>query len=131
MGHAPKKFRIYVVASQTILGQYNAARQQSFTRIDIYPFCRIQHCFRLSNHSLTLQVTSFNWKVVGRKTQRSSFTLFTAILQVTTCHLCADSLVAVCRAMALIGNAEQATSEGESDSVETGLTGLVAMAQHM
>ena len=32
--------------------------------------------------------------------------------------------------MALIGNTRQATSEGKSGPVETGLTGLVATALH-
>ena len=34
----------------------------------------------------------------------------------------------ICRALALFGDAKQAMGEGKSGPVETGLTGLVAMA---
>ena len=61
---------------------------------------------------------------------RNSFVaLFAAISQVSTWYLCASGrCVGVRQAMALIGNARQATSEGKSGPVETGLTGPAATA---
>ena len=54
---------------------------------------------------------------------------FAATSQASTCHLCGwEPCVGVRRAMALIGNAKQATSEGKSGPVETGLTGPAATA---
>ena len=75
----------------------------------------------------------FSWKngklLEGRLRRVLNFTLFVAILQVSTCHLCAWGPCAdVRRAMALICNAKQATGEGKSGPVETGLTRLVATA---
>ena len=59
----------------------------------------------------------------------SSVALFAAILQVSTWYLCVSGrCVGVRQAMALIGNARQATSEGKSGPVEIGLTGLAATA---
>ena len=59
----------------------------------------------------------------------SSIALFAAISQVSMWYLCASGrCVSVRRAITLIGNARQATSEGKIGPVETGLTGLVATA---
>ena len=61
--------------------------------------------------------------------RNSSVALFAAISQVSTWYLCASGrCVGVRQAMVLIGNAGQATSEGKSGLVETGLTGLAATA---
>ena len=58
-------------------------------------------------------------KVVGRKTRKTSFALFTAISEVSTRHLCAwGSCVDIRQVMVLIGYAKQATSEGKSGPVE-------------
>ena len=55
--------------------------------------------------------------------------MLTAISQVSTWYLCASGhCVGVRQAMALIGNARQAMSEGKSGPVETGLTGPAATA---
>ena len=100
---SPRKFRGYETAPETIFGAiqcFSEARQQSFTCMDI---TLSAHCFRLSDCSLISQATSFTdvlrlarlivrleeQKVVGRKTRKSSFALFAAISQVSTCHLCA------------------------------------------
>jgi len=57
------------------------------------------------------------------------FTLFAAISQVSTHHLCAwGPCVGACWAMALIADTKQATSEGEVETRLTGLTGPGAMA---
>ena len=57
------------------------------------------------------------------------FVLFAAISQASTHHLCAwGPCVGARQAMVLIGDTKQATSEGESGPVETGLTGPVPMA---
>ena len=64
--------------------------------------------------------------------RNSSVTLFVAISQVLTWYLCASGrCMGVCRAMALIGNARQAMSEGKSGLVEAGLTGPAATALSM
>ena len=62
------------------------------------------------------------------KTQKSSFALFTAISQVSISHCAWGLCVGVHRAMALMSDAKQATGEGKSGLVETGLAGLVATA---
>ena len=130
-----------------LLDQYVASWRpvdmQTFTCMNVYPLCPlfVQHWYWLSNCSLTSQATPFAdeaWrpiahleerKVVGRKTQKSSFALFAVILQVSKCHLCAwGPCLSVHQAMALIGNAKQAMSGGESGTVETGLTGQAATA---
>ena len=59
------------------------------------------------------------------------FALFAAISQASTRHLRAwGPCVGVRRATALIGDTKQATSEGKSGPVETGLTGPAATALH-
>lgn len=64
-------------------------------------------------------------KVVGRETQKSSFTPF----HVSTCYLCSwMPCVHICWAVVLIGNTKQATSEVKSSQVETELTRLAATA---
>ena len=66
------------------------------------------------------------WKEDSRN---GSVALFAAISQVSIWYLCASRRwVGIRRAMALIGNAMQATIEGKSDPVETGLTGPAATA---
>ena len=70
----------------------------------------------------------FAWKkdkLLGGRLERVFFTLFAAISQVSTCHLCA--LRGHHGAMALIGDTKQATGEGKSGPVETKLTGPAAM----
>ena len=72
-------------------------------------------------------------KVDGRKTRKNSFALFAAISQVLTLSfkispVCLRACVGVRRALPVIGDAKQATSEGESGPVETGLTGPAATA---
>ena len=60
--------------------------------------------------------------------RNSSVALLAGILQVSKWCLCAlGRCVGVRRAIALIGNARQATSRGKSGPVETGLTGPAAM----
>ena len=60
---------------------------------------------------------------------RPKATLFAAISQVSTWCPCASGhCVGVRQAMALVGDAMQATSEGKSGLVETGLTGPAATA---
>ena len=67
-------------------------------------------------------------KVTRRKTRKNSFALFAAISQVSACHPCAwGPCVGVRRAMALTGDAKQATSEGRSGPVEIGLTAQAAI----
>ena len=62
----------------------------------------------------------------------SSVTLLAAIMQVSTWFLCAwGRRVGVRRAMPLIGDARQATSEGKSSQVETGLTGPAGTALYL
>ena len=61
--------------------------------------------------------------------RNSSVALFAAISQVSTWYLCAAGrCMGVHQAMALIGNARQATGDGKCGPVETGLTGLAATA---
>ena len=69
------------------------------------------------------------WKVVGSKTQRTSFTLFAAISQFSTCHLCAwEWCMGIRQVMTLISNAKQTMSERKSGLVETKQTRPVATA---
>ena len=77
-----------------------------------------------TNRSLVLK----NGKLL--EDSRNSFVaLFAAISQVSTWYLCAlGRCMGVRQAMALIGNARQATSEGKSGPVETGLTGPATTA---
>ena len=64
-----------------------------------------------------------------KQSPNSSVTLLAAIMQVSTWLLCAwGHRVGVRRAMVLIGDARQATSEGKSGPVETGLTGPAGTA---
>ena len=84
------------------------ARRQNFMCMKIL----VQHWFRLSDRSLISQATPFTdeacettivcyeeRKVVRRKTRKSSFALFTAILQVSRCQVCGwGPCVGVCRA---------------------------------
>ena len=114
----------------------------------IYPFCPLRRtalvsAFRsfanLASHTLRRWgLRDYNRcleerKVVGRKTRKSFFALFAAgISQVSTCHLNVwEACVGVHRAMAPIGDAKQATGEGKSRPVETGLTGRAATALQM
>ena len=99
--------------------------------------CVIQHWFWVSDRLLILQATPFAdeaCETIVRtescwKTRKSSFSLFATTSQVSTCHLCAwGPCIGICRAMALIGDAKQATSEGKWALVETGLTGPAATA---
>ena len=61
--------------------------------------------------------------------RNNSVALFAAISQVSTWYLCAAGrCVGVHQAMALIGNARQATGDGKSGPVETGLIGPAATA---
>ena len=85
------------------------------------PFLPIEHWFRLSNHLLISQATPFAGDAYAWK--NGLLRLFAAISQVSTCHLCAwGPCMGVRRAMALFGDAKQATGEGKSGLVETGLT---------
>ena len=62
----------------------------------------------------------------------SSVALFAAISQVSTWYLCAAvRCVGIRQAMTLIGNARQATGEGKSGPVETGLNGPAATALYI
>ena len=64
-----------------------------------------------------------------KSSPNSSVAQLTAITQVSTWYLCAcGRCVGVRRAMVLIGNARQASSEGNSGPVETRLTGPAATA---
>ena len=79
------EFRGYEVASETIFGQNNAsrpeARRQSFTCMNINPFCTL----RLSDRSLISQATPFADRLDCWNTR--SFALFAAIsYYVATCH---------------------------------------------
>ena len=79
---------------------------------------------RLINHSQVR--TASCWE---KSSSNSSVALLTAIMQVSTWYLCAwGRCVGVRRAMAIIGGARQASSEGKSGPVETGLTGPAATA---
>ena len=74
----------------------------------------------------------FHWKN-GKLLEDPEFfflhCMFAAISQVSTYHLCAwGPCVGVSRAMALVSNDKQARGKGKGGLVETGLTGLVAMA---
>ena len=103
------------------------------------PYLAIAHWFRLSDRSPISQATPFASDAcetisvrLEERTPKSFFALFAAILQVSTCHLCAwGPCVGVRRAMALIGDAKQATGEGKSGPVETGLTGPAATALNL
>ena len=103
-GHAPRtilEFRCFEIASETILGPKHCfSRGQTSTCISVYPSCPLCHTalwFWLPNHLLILQTTLFGdeacktghlfeeWNVFGRKSQKRSFALFTAISQVSQC----------------------------------------------
>ena len=85
---------------------------------------------RLSYKPHPLQITCETNSSLGRTEscwKEDSFTLFTAISQDSTCHLCAcGPRVGVHQAMALIGDTMQSTNKRKSGPVETGLTILTA-----
>ena len=129
----------YEIASETIFGSircFSEARQQVHMTLYKYlPFLPIvlySTGFSFLIVCLILQAMPETNCLLGRmescwKTWKSFYALFAAISQVSTCHLCPwGPCMGVRWAMVLIGNAKQATSEGKSGPVETGLTELVA-----
>ena len=108
------------------LGQYGASQRPDSRVSHVWMSTLSANCawFWLSNHLLIskphllqmrlarLIVCLEERKVVARK---SSFTLFGAISQVSTCHLCAwGPCVGVHQAIMLIGNTKETTSEGKT-----------------
>ena len=85
--------------------------------MNIYPFCPhciVQHWFQLSFISQGTPFADEACKtncLLGRKTLKSFFTLFAAISQVWTHHLCSwRPCVHIHRAIAVISNTKQAKS---------------------
>ena len=119
-----------------ILGQYDASRRPNDR---VSHECHSAHCvvhgfpilfaYRPKPHPSLVKLARLVRKESCWKTRGTA--LFAAISQVSTWYLCASGrCVGVRQAIALIGNARQATSEGKSGPVETGLTGPAATALH-
>ena len=115
--------------------------------MNIYPFCplrctpvpvsafRVQFAYRSKATPFVGEACETNLLQVRtescweKHSPNSSVTLLAAIMQVSTWFLCAwGRWVGVRRAMALIGDARQATSVKKSGPVETGLTGPAGTA---
>ena len=88
-------------------------------------FCFLIICLSLKPHPSQMKVVRLI--VHLEEDSEEFFRRVAAISQISTCHLCAwGPCMGVHRAMVLIGDAKQATSEGKSGTVETRLTGLAA-----